>query len=57
MDILKEKNPSALLASIIAEMAKATNEIKCAKADIAKAQGRIQFCIAVANELINREED
>lgn len=57
MDILENKSSASLLASLIAEMAKATNEIKCAQNDLAKAKGRLQFCIAVANELIHRKED
>lgn len=57
MDILENKTNNALLTSLIAEIAKATNEIRCAKTDIAKAQSRLQFCIAVANEMINRKED
>lgn len=57
MDILENKTNNALLTSLIAEIAKATNELKCAQTDIQKAKGRLQFCIAVANEMINRKED
>lgn len=57
MDVLQDKTNNALLVSMIAEMAKATNELKCAQTDLQKAKGRLQFCIAVANEMINRKED
>lgn len=57
MDILHDKTPASLQASLIAELAKTTNELKCARTDLQKAQSRLQFCLAVANELINREED
>ena len=57
MDILENKTNDALLACIIAELAKATNEVKCAQNDLNKAKGRVQFCLAVANELINRKRD
>lgn len=57
MDVLSQKTSDALLASLIAELAKATNEIKCAQNDLAKAKGRLQFAIAVTNELLNRKGD
>lgn len=56
MDILQNKSSDNLLASLITEMAKATNEMKCAQNDLAKAKGRLQFCIAVANELLHRKD-
>ncbi len=57
MDILKNKSDQELLASIIAEIAKTTNELKCARADTAKASSRLAFALAVAHELINRKKD
>lgn len=56
MDILDSKTNQELLQSIIAESAKATNEIRCAKADIDKAQGRLRFCVLLANKMIERGE-
>jgi hypothetical protein len=55
MDILKSKTDTALLQSLIAEVAKARNELGCAEADIKKATGRISFLVALVNELINRK--
>ena len=57
MDFLDSKTNSELLKSLLAEVAKASNEIKCAQGDLVKAQGRLQFTLAVLNTLINRKED
>jgi len=37
------------------EIAKAQNEISCAKGDIAKAQKRIAFCLSALHNLHNRD--
>lgn len=57
MDILKDKSDKELIQSLIAELAKATNELKCARSDIDKAQSRIKFLLAVTYELIERQKD
>lgn len=57
MDILDSKSDKELLQSLVAEIAKATNEIKCAKADIDKAQSRIRFLLVLAHTLIDRQKD
>lgn len=57
MDLLESKTDKELLQSLIAEIAKATNEIKCARGDIDKAQSRIKFLLAVAHTLIERQGD
>lgn len=57
MDVLDNKSDKQLLQSLLAEIAKAKNEIKCAKGDIDKAQSRISFLIVVVNELLNRKGD
>ena len=57
MDLLKTKTDKELLLSLLAEVAKAQNEIRCARADIEKAQNRIKFVLVLTNELINRKED
>ena len=57
MDLLKSKSNEDLLKSILAEIAKAQNEIKCARGDLEKAQNRIGFLIVLTNELINRKKD
>lgn len=57
MDVLENKDRQELLQSVLAELAKCTNEINCATKDVNKARNRLTFLIAVVNELINREED
>jgi hypothetical protein len=57
MDILENKTNKELYESLLAEMAKATNELKCSERDIKKAQGRLQFVLVAVNELINRTGD
>lgn len=56
MDLLKDKTERQLLESLIAELAKAQNEMKCARGDLEKAQGRQKFLMVVLHELINRSE-
>ena len=57
MDVLDTKTDEQLLESLIAEIAKFTNEIKCARGDIDKAQGRIKFMLVLAHTLIKRQGD
>ncbi len=57
MDILDSKTDQELISSILAEIAKAHNELKCAKADIDKAQGRMKFAILLSHKLIERQGD
>jgi hypothetical protein len=57
MDILDSKTDEELLKSLLAELAKARNELACARGDIDKAAGRINFLLAITNTLINRKED
>jgi len=57
MDILDKKTDEELLHSLIEEIAKAKNELRCAKADIDKANNRIGFLIVLANKLIDRTGD
>jgi hypothetical protein len=56
MDVLKSKTEEELLDSLLAEIAKARNEMRCAEADIKKAGGRITFLVALVNEVINRKK-
>jgi len=53
---IDSKTDTDLLRSLLAEVAKATNEMRCAQGDIQKAQSRLQFTVAVINELIQRKE-
>lgn len=57
MDLLDNKTDKELLESLLAEIAKATNELKCARGDLDKAQSRIKFLLVVAHELIKRQGD
>jgi hypothetical protein len=57
MDVLDSKTNQELLESLLAEIAKSSNEIKCAQRDINKAQGRLQFAIMALNLLIERQGD
>jgi hypothetical protein len=57
MDILDTKTDLELLKSLLAELAKAKNELACAKGDIDKISSRIGFLLAVTNTMINRSKD
>jgi hypothetical protein len=57
MDILKDKTDKQLLESLIQEIAKATNEVKCARTDLDKAQSRIKFLLVLAHEMLDRQGD
>jgi len=57
MDVIDNKNDKELLESLIAEIAKCTNELKCARGDLEKAQSRIKFLLVLAHRLIERQGD
>lgn len=57
MDVLDSKSDRELLQSLLAEVAKAKNEIRCAEADIKKANNRLAFLLVVTNLLIERQGD
>lgn len=57
MQILENKQDQELLQSLLSEIAKATNELRCAQGDLNKAQSRLSFTLALANELVNRQGD
>lgn len=57
MDILDKKTDEELIKSLLGEIAKARNELSCAKGDLDKANSRLSFLIVVANELIQRKHD
>jgi hypothetical protein len=57
MNIIDSKSDKELIQSLLAEIAKATHELRCAKDDVLKAQGRLSFVLAIANSLINRQKD
>lgn len=57
MDVLDNKTQKELLESLVAEVAKATNELRCAKGDLDKAHSRIKFINLVLHTLIDRQGD
>lgn len=56
MDVLDTKTSRDLLETFLPEIAKASNELRCAQQDLKKINGRISFLLVLANELINRQE-
>ena len=56
-NILDSKTAEELHLSILAELAKASNELRCAKADLDKVSSRLSFLLAATNNLINRKKD
>jgi hypothetical protein len=57
MNILDQKTDKELEESLLAEVAKASNEIKCARQDLDKAASRLSFLLVLVNNLINRKKD
>ena len=57
MDIVENKTDEELLKSVLAEVAKAQNEIACARRDLEKATSRAKFSLVIINELIERKGD
>lgn len=57
MDVIQNKTDLQLLESLLAELAKANNEISCARKDLEKAHGRQKFLLVVIHELIQRQGD
>lgn len=57
MEILESKTDQEIIASILAESAKSTNELLCAKRDLDKASNRQSFIIVLINELKRRHID
>jgi len=56
MQILNTLSKKELAQTILAEVAKTKNEIKCAENDLKKANSRLSFLIVLANELIQRTD-
>jgi hypothetical protein len=57
MDVLDRKTDNELLQSMIAELAKAKNEINTAQRDLQKADSRIRFLLVLAHKLMDRQGD
>jgi hypothetical protein len=56
MQMLNTLTDKELQETVIKEVAKARNELKCAQADIKKANSRLSFLVVLANELIQRTD-
>lgn len=54
MDSLDKLSDLDIYKSLLAESAKALNELRCAKQDIDKAMSRETFVILMMNKLIDR---
>lgn len=57
MDLLDKKTDAELIRSLLGELAKAKNEMACARGDLEKATSRLNFLIVVTNKLIERQGD
>ena len=55
MQIWDNKTIQEILSSIEAEIAKAQNEVRCAKGDVEKASSRLAFTISALHNLKNRD--
>lgn len=53
-DLLEDKSDGELVDSILAEVAKATNELACIKRDQQKIASRLSFCLLILNHLKDR---
>jgi hypothetical protein len=57
MDVLDKKTDAEIIKTMLGEIAKANNEIRCARGDIEKATGRLNFLLVLANKMIERQGD
>lgn len=57
MDPIDSKSDRELLSSLLAEIAKAVNEVRCAQGDLNKAQNRLSFAILLSNEILKRSKE
>ena len=55
MEIWSRHTIQEILKSMETEIAKAQNEIRCARADVEKASNRIAFCLTAIHDLKNRD--
>lgn len=56
MQIWNNHSRPEILKSLESEIAKASREIKCAEADLKKAQGRLTFALSAIHNLKDRED-
>jgi hypothetical protein len=57
MEVLNNKTDAEILDSLLAEMAKSSNEIRCAQQDIHKIQNRLSFALVLINDLKQKALD
>ena len=55
MQIWERNTTKDILKSLESELAKAVNEVNCAKKDVDKASRRVAFCLTGLHELKNRD--
>ena len=55
MEIWTRNTTKDILKSLESELAKAVNELNCAKRDVIKASSRITFCLTGLHELKHRD--
>ena len=55
MEIWNRNTTKDILKSLESELAKAINELNCAKRDVAKASNRVTFCLSGLHELKHRD--
>lgn len=55
MQIWENHSTTDILSSLVAEIAKAQNEIRCAERDLNKAQGRLQFALSGIKHLTDKD--
>ena len=56
MDVLDKKTDKELLTSLLAELAKAQNEVKCARSDLEKATSRMPLLTPAQISLLGTME-
>ena len=57
MDVLNNKSDIELQQSLLSELAKAKNELNCARGDLQKVESRLSFLLVIANILLSRQKD
>jgi hypothetical protein len=55
MELLESKTDLELQTSLLAEIAKSSNELRCAKQDLNKIESRLSFALVLLNELRARQ--
>lgn len=55
MEIWDRNTTKDILKSLESELAKAINELNCAKRDVNKSSNRVSFCLTALHELKHRD--